>query len=111
MPRPRSRYPTYRLHRASGQAVVTIAGNDHYPGPHESEESRQAYGRLVMEWVAQGRPRHIRRSRDLTVAELCAAFWDYRKSKRQPNGQPSGERNASRTFDAEQHATGFTLAD
>jgi len=91
MPRPRSRYPQYRLHRHSGQAVVTIAGHDHYLGVHDSETSHQAYDRLVMEWIAQGRPRQTRRARDLTVAELCAAFWDYRKAKRQANGQPSGE--------------------
>jgi len=91
MPRPRSRYPSYRLHRPSGQAVVTIAGEDHYLGPRESEESLSLYDRLVMEWIAAGRPRHVRRSRDLTVAELCEAFWQYRKAKRQANGKPSGE--------------------
>ena len=41
------RVPAYRLHKASGQAVVTIAGRDHYLGRHGSEASRKAYDALV----------------------------------------------------------------
>jgi hypothetical protein len=44
------------MHRASGQAVVTIAGQDHYLGPHGTTASRIEYDRLVGEWLAAGRP-------------------------------------------------------
>ena len=48
--------PRYRLHRASGQAVVTLAGVDHYLGPWKSKASRIEYDRLVGEWLTAGRP-------------------------------------------------------
>ena len=35
--------PSYRLHKASGQAVVTLCGRDLYLGPHGSPESRSKY--------------------------------------------------------------------
>ena len=49
------RYPNYRHHEPSGQASVTLNGTDHYLGPYGSEISRQAYGRLIAMWLANGR--------------------------------------------------------
>ena len=54
MPRRRG-VPSYRLHRPSGQAVVTLSGKDLYLGRHGAEESRAEYDRLVMEWLSNGR--------------------------------------------------------
>ena len=45
--------PKYRLHRASRQAVVTLAGRDHYLGPWRSLASRTEYDRLIGEWDAE----------------------------------------------------------
>jgi hypothetical protein len=39
----KSQVPTYRLHKATGQAVVTIDGHDHYLGLHGSPESKAKY--------------------------------------------------------------------
>ena len=39
--------PSYRLHKPSGQAIVTLSGKMHYLGEHESPESHQAYERLI----------------------------------------------------------------
>jgi hypothetical protein len=39
--------PTYRLHKRSGQAIVTLAGQDHYLGRHGTQHSRQKYRRLI----------------------------------------------------------------
>ncbi len=47
--------PKYRKHRASGQAIVTIAGRDHYLGPHRSRASIVEYDRLIAEWLANDR--------------------------------------------------------
>lgn len=47
--------PRYHKHRASGQAVVTIAGTGHYLGPYSSATSRREYDRLVSEWLVRGR--------------------------------------------------------
>lgn len=35
------RIPTYRLHKPTGQAVVTIGGRDHYLGAHDTPASRE----------------------------------------------------------------------
>jgi len=45
----KTRAPSYRLHRPSGQAVVTLDGRDHYLGKHGSRGSRAEYDRLVSE--------------------------------------------------------------
>ncbi|MBX9654751.1 hypothetical protein K2Y11_14140 [bacterium] len=43
------RTPTYRLHRPSDRAVVTISGKDHYLGAYGSPESHAAFNRLMGE--------------------------------------------------------------
>ncbi len=55
MPRPKS-VPKLCHHKASGQAVVAIAGRDHYLGPFGSPEAQESYDRLIAEWLAAGRP-------------------------------------------------------
>jgi hypothetical protein len=55
MPRLIYRTPSYRKHRASGQAVVTLDGQDHYPGPHGTAASKREYIRLVSQWRAMDR--------------------------------------------------------
>lgn len=55
MPRTKSGVPSYRLHKLTGQAVVTISGCDHYLGLHDTPESKQKYARLVQEWLVVGR--------------------------------------------------------
>jgi hypothetical protein len=49
------RTPAYRLHKLSGQAVVTLDGRALYLGKHGSPRSRAEYDRLVAEWLAAGR--------------------------------------------------------
>ncbi len=41
------RVPSYRRHKASGQAIVTIRGKDHYLGKFDSAESRLKYEELI----------------------------------------------------------------
>jgi integrase len=50
-----TRTPSYRHHKPSGQAVVTLAGHDSYLGKHGTPESRAEYDRLIAEWLANGR--------------------------------------------------------
>ena len=47
------RIPKYRLHKASGQAVVTLSGRDVYLGKHGSEESHARYHEEVSHWQLQ----------------------------------------------------------
>ncbi len=56
MPRPpKNGLPSYRHHKPSGQAVVTLHGTDVYLGPYGTRISRDAYDRVVGEYLAQGR--------------------------------------------------------
>jgi integrase len=86
MPRPRNSVPSYRLHRQSGQAVVTLPDGlggrrDVLLGKHGTPESRAEYLRVVAEWEAAGRrlpPRSAEGSAPgLTVNELALAYWKH----------------------------------
>lgn len=68
------RIPSYRLHKSTGQAVVTLSGHDHYLGPHGSPESHAAYQRVVAEWLSRNRQPETERTPDLTVSELLTAY-------------------------------------
>lgn len=85
--------PKYRLHRASGQAVVTIAGKDYYLGPWKSKASRVEYDRLVGEWLVQGRPatRPNALPAEFTVTQMIAAYWRHAQDYYVKNGQPTDE--------------------
>ncbi len=45
--------PKYRKHRASGQAVVTIAGVDHYLGP-TALSSAPSHSKTAYRWDQSG---------------------------------------------------------
>jgi len=86
--------PTYRLHKASGHAVVTLDGQDFYLGPHGTAASRAEYDRLVGEWQANGRrlPSSADPAVDVTIDELFVAYWDHAESHyRRPDGTTSSE--------------------
>jgi hypothetical protein len=55
MARPRSRKPSYCLHKSSGRASVTLNGKVVYLGVHGTPESHDEYDRVIGEWVARGR--------------------------------------------------------
>ncbi len=91
MPRLVNETPKYRKHRASGQAIVTIAGKDHYLGPHGSKASRIEYDRLVGEWLAAGRPTAPpAQPNDITVAEVINAFRKWAQRYYIKDGQSTG---------------------
>lgn len=74
-----SQNPSYRKHRSSGQAIVTLCGRDFYLGPYGSKASRDEYDRLIAQWRNAGRTLVFtgQQSGDLTVSELAAAFWEH----------------------------------
>ncbi len=51
----KSKVPDYRLHKATGLAVVTLNGKDCYLGKHGTPESRAEYDAKIAEWLACGR--------------------------------------------------------
>ncbi len=90
MPRP---LPSYRHHKPSGRAVVTLDGKDYYLGGFDSPESHQAYHRLLAEWLEARRTREPAASpSSLTIAELLLAFWRHAAAHyRHPDGTASEE--------------------
>lgn len=83
--------PSYRFHKATGQAVVTIAGRDQHLGAHGTQESLDTYDRLIAEWLANGRTINKKASDGFTIAELAAAYWRYAESYNVKDGVPTSE--------------------
>jgi len=91
MPKLLHRNPAYRKHRASGQAIVTIDGHDHYLGPYGTRASRSEYDRVIAEWLAAGRRSPVPIA-DLTIAELMVLYLEHCKTYyRRPDGTPTNE--------------------
>lgn len=86
--------PKYRKHRATGQAVVTVAGKDHYLGPWRSRASLIEYDRIVGEWLAAGRPMHQSTPATITVVELIAAYRRFTKRHYVKDGRATSEQDA-----------------
>jgi hypothetical protein len=89
-----SRPPSYRLHRPTGQAVVTLNGRDFYLGRHGSPESRAEYDRLIVEWISNGRRLPAPTSEagsDLSINELLLAYLCHADGYYVKNGEPTTE--------------------
>jgi integrase len=89
--------PSYRRHKATGNAVVTIAGRDHYLGAHGSPESFDAYKRLIAEWTTAGpaataaTAAATKPGSDFRICELLAAYYEHADRYYVKDGQPTGE--------------------
>jgi integrase len=86
------RTPSYRHHRPSNQAVVTLDGQDIYLGRYGSPESRAEFDRLLAEWLSNGRrlPAPVAGS-DITVNELAEAYLRHADAYYVKNGKPTVE--------------------
>ena len=95
--RPRASVPSYRLHRPSGQAVVTVDRRDFYLGPFGSDESRRKYGEIISQLAGGNRlnllqaPPAVADDTGSSVAELCLVYLDYAESWYVKNGQQTDE--------------------
>lgn len=95
----RRHIPVYRLHKQSGQAIVTLTdglGNrrDVLLGKHGTPESKAEYASVIARWLADGR--RLARPADvgLSVAELILAYWPTVETYyRDPDGRPTSEVN------------------
>lgn len=122
MPRRPNPVPTYRLHSASGQAVMTVRQpdgkrRDVYLGAYDSPESRAEYARLLQELAVQAGPKPadapIGTRAALTVAEMLLAFWRHAQQHyRHPDGTPTSEIHSYRVaIRATRELYGHTLAN
>lgn len=100
------RTPSYRLHKPTGQAVVTLNGHDVYLGKHDTAASQKAYDRVIAEWLAAGRqsPVQVRKSAPddpssgITVAQLVNRFRTHAETYyRRADGTPTSELNVYRS--------------
>src|SRR5262249_45412314 len=92
-----TRVPSYRLHKQSGQGIVTLSDglgqrHDVLLGPYGTNASRQEYARVIAEWEAAGRRWVVAKASDITVNELIGIFWPHvEKHYRRPDGTPTKE--------------------
>jgi hypothetical protein len=92
------RTPSYRLHKPSGRAVVTIDGRDYYLGVHGSNESRAEYDRIIAEWLANGRrvsKAPVQAASDLSVNELLLAYLEFAEGYYRKRGVMTGRLRTS----------------
>ncbi len=98
MSRPRG-VPSYRRHKQSGQAVVTLtdpsaARRDVLLGKYGTKESRQEYARVIAEWETAGRRLRAQSNQtpDISVNELVLAFMGHAEEHyRRPDGTHTSE--------------------
>jgi hypothetical protein len=88
--------PAYTRHKPKNLAYVRLNGRCVYLGRWNSPESRQAYDRVVAEWLARDRqeapPPPTKTDGGLTIVELIAAYWPHaERHYRKPDGRPTGE--------------------
>jgi len=84
--------PSYRQHKASGQAMVTLNGRDFYLGQYDTKASRSEYDRLIGEWLANGRqPPIADEISSITVVELINAYRKHARIYYVKNGRPTKE--------------------
>ncbi len=87
MPRLTRSTPKYRLHRATGRAVVTVSGRDVDLGPWRSKASLVEYDRLVGQWLAAGRPSAMDGdASSMTIVELMARYGRFVRKHYVKNG-------------------------
>lgn len=91
---PRKRHvPGYCLHKASGQAVVCLNGQDIYLGTFGAEASRAEYDRLIAEWLSsQGTTSRQPLPASLTIDELILKYVAHADTYyRRPDGTTTNE--------------------
>ena len=85
----RTRVPKYRLHKASGRAVVTFREHgDIYLGKHGTEVSKAEYRRLIAEYLSGSplTPRSQEATReDYTVSKMGEDYISYLRTSRSPS--------------------------
>ncbi len=96
-------FPSYLLHKQSGQARVRISGRDYLLGPYGSESSRIAYGELIAKFaggvpidpIADSKrgslPRNESDDPGPSVGELCLTFLKHAEGHYVKNGKETSE--------------------
>ena len=108
------RTPSYRHHKPSGQAVVTLDGRDVYLGRYGTPQSRAEFDRLLAEWLSNGRRLPAPASAhgtDLSVNELALVYLGFADGYYTKRGKPTTEPESIRqTIKPLRRLYGDTLA-
>lgn len=86
------RVPSYRRHKPTGQAVVTINGRDLYLGKWNTAASKAEYDRLIAEYLANGR--RLQSNSDSTVVEVLNAYRKFAEKYYLKDGRVTSEYGA-----------------
>lgn len=87
---PKTNHPSYRLHKATGQAFIELAGRRIYLGKHGSKASREKYDRLLGEYLANGRKLPPTQTRTgISCRELAVHFLEWAEGYYVKNGKPT----------------------
>jgi len=92
MPRLTRRVPKYRLHKPSGQAVVSLNGREFYLGRYGSPESKAEYERLISEWQLAGQqhPEAVAsQTGGPTIDQVIEAYLEHVKVYYRKHGEPT----------------------
>lgn len=81
------RIPSYRHHKPTGQAVVSIDGKDRYLGKFGSPESHRKYATLISEW----QEKQTTKTENVTVGQLTILYRQHAERHYVKNGEPTSE--------------------
>jgi len=84
----RRRILTYRHHKPTGQAVVTIDGNDRDLGKFGTPESRARYDQIIAEWTAR---QDLSAADVPTVDEIIVLYLVHAERYDRKDGAPTAE--------------------
>ena len=98
MPKLNHAVPSYRHHKASGQAFVELNGKRIYLGKFKSAASKTEYERLIGEFLSSGR-QLADETAVVTVTEVCIDYVKKADGYYRKNGQHTNEfGNIGRAF-------------
>ncbi len=105
MPRQVKAYPKYRKYRASGQAIVSLNGQDHYLGPHGARASHLAYDRLILEYLSSDTQAPQPAEPRLSMVGLLVAYWSPARESSDCMSSISGRPSLHRMMRSERLST------
>jgi len=88
---PKTNIQNYRLHKATGQAFVELAGRRFYLGKHGSKANREKYEKRIADYLANGRklPPILVKS-GISCQELTIHFLEWAEGYYVKNGKQTG---------------------
>ena len=85
---PKTNIPSYRLHKATGQAFIELDGRRFYLGKHGSKASRVEYERRLAEYLANGRKLPPTQAKTgISCQELAVRFLEWAEKYYVKNGE------------------------